>query len=208
MKQAEPLSEAAVNEWLAGLRAGDSRAATRLWKTYFERMVVVARRKLAGARRQVRDEEDIALSAFKSFCLGLQGGRFNNERNGPELWPLLVTLTINKTIDHLRRENRLKRGGPGGSGKRDGLRTSSAEESLSQLLAPNASPELKAIANDSFERLFAALDASGDETLRVIALLRLEDEAPQDIAEQLGCTVRTVQRKIKTIRALWQACDG
>jgi RNA polymerase sigma factor (sigma-70 family) len=207
MNQPQTLSEAAVTQWLAGLRAGDSQAANRLWKTYFERMVVVARRKLAGARRQVRDEEDIALSAFKSFCLGFQGGRFTGEKDGPELWPLLVTLTVNKTIDHLRRENRLKRGGPAkaSANNRDG---STAEESLSQLLAPNASPELKAIASESFERLFAALDASGDETLRTIALLRLEDAAPAAIAEQLGCTPRTVQRKIKTIRALWQACDG
>ncbi len=207
MKQAELLSEAAVTEWLAGLRAGDSRAATRLWKTYFERMVIVARRKMAGARRQVRDEEDIALSAFKSFCLGFQGGRFTGEKNGPELWPLLVTLTINKTIDHLRRENRLKRGGPARPTTKNQA-GSAAEESLNQLLAPDASPELKAIASESFERLFAALDASGDETLRTIALLRLEDEAPAVIAERLGCTLRTVQRKVKTIRALWQACDG
>lgn len=199
----QPLSQSALANWLVELRDGESRAMTRLWDLYFSRMVGVARRKMAGARRQARDEEDIALSAFRSFCLGLRGGRFAGTERGIDLWPLLVTLTINKAIDHLRRENRKKRGGGGSAESVGGAAVPSRE--LDELLARDPSPGLQLIADESFARLLDALDDSGDGQLRTIALLRLEDTSTAGIAAQLGCTVRSVQRKLKTIRAIWEA---
>ena len=195
------IDEASLSHWLSGLRAGEDRATSKLWRMYFERMVILARRKLDGAKRSHRDEEDIALSAFKSFCLGLRGGKFHTAPEPDNLWPLLVTLTINKAIDHIRRENRKKRGG---TANKEFHKLGNLEL-LDQLAATEPSPELVLAANESFEKLLASLDRSGDDSLKQIAILRMNDTAPEEIATRLKCTVRTVQRKLKTIRALWES---
>ena len=59
------------------------------------------------------DEEDVALSAFKSFCRGTQDGRFPQLHEHEDPWPLLLALTTHKAIDLLRYERRVKRGGSG-----------------------------------------------------------------------------------------------
>ncbi len=193
MKSRAPL-ESSFPELLELLRADDERAVSALWEQYFKRMLFVARKKLGGAQRRVRDEEDIALSAFKSFCLGIRKGRFATRGEDCDLWPLLVTITINKTIDHLRRENRQKR---------------SSENEVAayatELLSVEDAPELQMITDESFEKLLAALDATGDLDLKRLALLKLENCSSAELASELGCTVRTVQRKLKTIREIWQA---
>lgn len=190
---------------LLHLREGDGQAVAKLWERYFERMLNVARRKLGGAHRRVRDEEDIALSAFKSFCAVVQRGRFDRSA-GDDLWPLLVSMTINKAIDHLRHSNRLKRtaqstADSGANGNIDN------ELLVAQLLANDPSPEFQLMADESMAKLMKGLDETGDPSLRTLAIMRLEDSSHETIASMLGCTVRTVQRKLQTIRALWQAMD-
>src|SRR5438874_663123 len=112
-------SEGSVSHWIAQLRAGDHRAAQELWERYFQRLVGLARKKLRDTPRRSADEEDVALSAFGCFCRGAEQGRFPRLSDRDDLWHLLVTITVQKAIDHIRRECRHKRGGgavPGGSG--------------------------------------------------------------------------------------------
>ncbi len=85
----------------------------QLWNTYFLRMVKVARCKLHGAPGRMADEEDVALSAFKSFCRGTRDGRFPQLHEHEDPWPLLLALTTHKAIDLVRYERRVKRGGSG-----------------------------------------------------------------------------------------------
>jgi hypothetical protein len=47
-----------------------------LWERYFRRLVALARKKLQGARRRERDDEDVGLSAFDSFCRRAMRGKF------------------------------------------------------------------------------------------------------------------------------------
>src|ERR1700735_4912892 len=103
----------AVNMWVVQLRDGDPGAAQQLWDTYYLRMVKAARCKLHGARGRMADEEDVALSAFNSFCRGTQEGRFPHLHENEDPWPLLLALTTHKAIDLVRHEQRVKRGGPG-----------------------------------------------------------------------------------------------
>ena len=53
---------------LKGLREKDPAAIERLWASYFERLVGLARMMLPSHARRVTDEEDVALSAFHSLC--------------------------------------------------------------------------------------------------------------------------------------------
>ena len=104
---------APISIWLSQLKDGDATAARQLWDTYFLRMVEVARLKLHGTRSRMADEEDVALSAFKSFCHGARDGRFPQLLEHEDPWPLLLALTNHKAIDLVRHERRVKRGGPG-----------------------------------------------------------------------------------------------
>jgi DNA-directed RNA polymerase specialized sigma24 family protein len=61
-------------------------------------------------------------------------------------------------------------------------------------------PAFAAMVTDECRRL---LEALGDETLRRIALLRMEGYSDAEIAAQLGCGLRTVGRKLDLIRKIW-----
>ena len=69
-------NEHSVSRWLDGIKAGDEASIERLWHRYFERLVRLARGKLPGHCRRAYDEEDVALSAFQSFCQRAAGGKF------------------------------------------------------------------------------------------------------------------------------------
>jgi RNA polymerase sigma factor (sigma-70 family) len=196
-------SASELASWLQSLREGGSRATEQLWQMYFQRMVQVARRKLVGAQRLVGDEEDVALSAFKSFCLGFQQGKFLNQGSPENLWPLLVSLTLNKAIDHRRRELRLKRGGAS-----QHTASNNPAADWSELISLEPTPEMQMIAEESFEQLLQTLDATGDDSLRKVLLHSMMGLSSQEISLQMECTVRTVQRKLQTVRALWEQTNS
>ncbi|MEM6688770.1 MAG: sigma-70 family RNA polymerase sigma factor [Planctomycetota bacterium] len=197
------ITELSLMQWHSNLRRGDEQAMQRLWDMYFQQMVGVARNKLAPSRRVVRDEEDIALSAFHSFCRGFSSGRFDgrSQKDPDAVWPLLVTLTLNKAVDQIRRDNRLKRGG-GADG--DVRWAAQGPELLSQLADASPQPELVAMAEESLQSMFDAIKERADEDLEAVIKLSVEGLSTPEIAEQLGCSKRTVQRKLRTARELWE----
>jgi DNA-directed RNA polymerase specialized sigma24 family protein len=197
------ISAGSVTLWIDRLRTGDSRAAEQLWERYFLRLVGLARCKLQGKRRGSADEEDVALSAFDSFCRGANAGRFPQLHDRDDLWHLLVAITAHKAFNLLRHEARQKRGGgavldeaalagPVGEGME--------ERELEQILGREPSPEFALQVAEEYERLLACLD---DDTLRAVALWKMEGQSNNDIAARLGCAPRTVTRKLRRIRILW-----
>jgi RNA polymerase sigma factor (sigma-70 family) len=181
-----------VTEWLRRLAEGDQAAARPLWEAYFHRMVELARRRLPAHRRAAEDEEDVALSAFKSFCRGLENRRYDRLVDRDGLWPLLVAITTNKAQDLLRREGRLKRGGA----------AQKVEDfDWEALLAREPDPELPALFADELGRLLGRLKAYDDGQLERILWASLEGESTAEIAGRLDCSQKTVQRKLAIIRA-------
>lgn len=183
--------EESITLLIGQLRAGDALAARRLWDRYYGNMVDLARRKLTGTSCRWADEEDVALSAFKSFCDGAANGRFSKPINADNLWQLLFTLTARKAVDLLRRECRLKR---------SPTRTA-ADFDLEDLIAPDLSPDFAA---QMVEQCRLLLDGLGDPQLRQIAQWKMEGYTSAEIANRTGCTERTVERKLRVIRRLWQ----
>ena len=90
--------------WLGGDKAfwveqtGDAAAAGPLWEAYFARLVAVARGRLRAAPRAAADEEDVALSAFDSFCRGVEGGRFPRLGDRDDLWQVLFVITDRRAL--------------------------------------------------------------------------------------------------------------
>ncbi|MFK8111836.1 MAG: ECF-type sigma factor [Rubripirellula sp.] len=194
----EPNPIAASQDWHSRLCEGDPVIASHLWETYFERMVLLARKRLRGARSAARDEEDVALSAFKSFCLGVQAGRILLDEHDSNLWPLLVKITMNKAVDEIRFENRKKR-----SSRSSQSKISSELPNVDEVVGHEPTPELLAAASESFERLLQSLDRTDDNDLREIAIATMEGSSASEIASAMNCSSRTIQRKLKTIRGLW-----
>src|SRR5215471_13450853 len=103
--------QGSVSHWIGALKVGDAEAAQRLWERYFDALVRLARAKLGALPRREADEEDIALSAFHTFCQGAARGRFPRLDDRYGLWRLLVTITVRKAVDQSERHYRKKRGG-------------------------------------------------------------------------------------------------
>jgi RNA polymerase sigma factor (sigma-70 family) len=195
------MHESSVTEWIQQLRAGDSVAAQRLWERYFQQMVTLARRRLEGAAKAMADEEDVALSAFRSFCLGARDGRFPQLLDSDSLWPLLMVITANKSVDLIRRNNRLRRGGRANV-QRDN--TDSTVSILNEIMSKEPTPEFAAEVADQLQRLLNKLREKGDDDLSRIALLRMDGFSHKEIADRIGCSVRSIDRKMIVIAQVWE----
>src|SRR6187200_2348233 len=104
-------STGSVTHWIDLLKGRDPTAIQQLWEAYFPRLVGLARKKLRESPRRAADEEDVALSAFDSFCEGAAQGHFPQLTDRDDLWHVLVTITTRKALQLLRHEQRQKRGG-------------------------------------------------------------------------------------------------
>ena len=196
-------SPQSVTHWIGRLKAGDQAAAQQLWQRYFRRLVGLARKRLRGTPRRAADEEDVALSAFDSFCRSAERGRFPQLSDRGDLWPLLVLITARKALDLVAHERRKKRGGGAVLGESALLGPAiapEAERGLEQILGREPTPEFAAQVADECRRLLGRL---GDAELRAIALWRMEGDSEDEIAAKLYCAPRTVRRRLRLIRSIW-----
>jgi DNA-directed RNA polymerase specialized sigma24 family protein len=197
-------SSTSVTHWIDRLKAGDPDAAQKLWERYFRRLVGLARKKLRSAPRRAADEEDVALSAFDSFCRGVEQERFPQLNDRLDLWQLLVLLTARKASDLAQHERRQKRGG--GAVLDEAALPSPADSSaheavLDQIAGPTPTPAFVAQVAEECSRLLERLDSS---ELRDVALRKVEGYGNEEIAAQLGCGLRTVERRLRLIRSIWE----
>jgi DNA-directed RNA polymerase specialized sigma24 family protein len=195
-------SVGSVTHWIGQLKAGERAAVQHLWEGYFQRLLALARSRLRGAPRRAADEEDVALSAFDSFCRGAEQGRFPRLLDRHDLWPLLVVLTTRKACRLVQHERRQKRG----SGKMQGealldTDTEAAGPVLAQVIGREPTPEFAAGLAEEFRLLLDRLEGA---ELRSLALWKMEGFTNDEIAEKLGCVARTVERKLRVIRGLWE----
>src|SRR5262249_43327597 len=141
-----------VTDWLGPLRDGDPAAGRLLWERYFHPLADVARRRLRGAAGCIADGEDVALSAFDSFCRRAADGRFPDLLDRDGLWRLLMVLTVRKAARQVRDARRRKRGGGAvvvsGDAEADG-----EVGLLEQVMSREPSPESAAEAAEEYRRL-------------------------------------------------------
>ena len=197
-------ADASVTHWIDQLKAGDPDAAQKLWERYFRRLVGLARKKLRSAPRRAADEEDVALSAFDSFCRGAEQDRFPQLNDRLDLWQLLVLLTARKASDLAQHERRQKRGG--GALLDEAALPHPADSSaqgmaLEQFAAREPTPAFAAQVAEQCRRLLERLDSPD---LRRVALLKVGGYSNEEIAAQLGCGLRTVERRLGLIRTTWK----
>jgi len=198
-------SDAPVTAWLNQLAAGDSDAARQLFEHFCTRLQSIAKQRLSPRIRRCYNEEDAALSAFQSLFSGVNKKRFEfRDRNS--FWGLLLAISERKITNRIRYEFRDKR-----DVRRlmqDSVFIQSQQLQQRDLPAHPRSPysreptpEFAAEVADTCEQLLAVLP---DDVSRQVAILRLENHTDEEIATELNCTRRTVQRKLMVIRRTWQ----
>jgi RNA polymerase sigma factor (sigma-70 family) len=196
-------SDDSVTHWFEQVREGDSVAARAIWERYYPELVRLAREKLRGTPCRVADEDDIADSVMKSLLLAAQKGRFPDLADRHDLWRLLLWMTARKVVDLKRREGRKRRGGgrvKGESAFGDGD-SADQQPGLAEVIGDEPTPEFAAIMVEECQRLLERLD---NDDLATLAVAKMEGYTNEEIAKQLGCSVRTVERRLRLIRKKWK----
>jgi DNA-directed RNA polymerase specialized sigma24 family protein len=190
-----------VSRWIDGLREGNDADVQRLWDRYFQRLVRVASARLPGHARRTTDEEDVALSAFHSFCDRVGRGQFPQLVDRDDLWRLLVTITTRKVVEAVRHQTRQKRGGGKVLGESAFLKADELDEGMAQVLGREPAPEVAAQFAEDYEKLINKLE---DPALKSVAVRKLEGHSSEEIAAEFGTSRRTIDRKLMLIRRIWQ----
>jgi RNA polymerase sigma factor (sigma-70 family) len=198
-------SRGSVTRLIIDLRSNDPAirdlAAKLVWQRYFHELLLMARSHLSARIRRREDEEDVLQSMYQSFCTRQKRGDFDLTSRD-QLWMLLVQITLRKASNTANRHRQGRRdvqreadaGAPAGDGSeaRDAFITQIEDH------CPTAAEA--AILNEALEERIQALR---EPELRQIAQRKLEGCSNQEIAAELKCTVRTVERKLGRIRAYW-----
>ncbi|MCB9926504.1 MAG: RNA polymerase subunit sigma-70 [Planctomycetaceae bacterium] len=190
--------EGSVTQWLREFKEGDQYAAAKLWERYWRRMRGLAHKQLGNARRRVADEEDAALSAFADFCEQVKGDGFKKGLEDREdLWQVLALLTKRKAIDHFRKDQRR---GEAGESVLKSPHESQVAGAQNVEARGDVTPDAILQSMEEFDQLLHMLP---DDQTRQIACLKLEGFNNHEISDQVGCALRTVERRIGQIKAKW-----
>jgi RNA polymerase sigma factor (sigma-70 family) len=190
-------SAGSVSQLIPNLMGGDMRAVQELWERYFRPLVRLARSRVRPSRRRVAGSEDIALEAFLEFCNCLArpdaDRRFPQLQTREQLWKLLVCFTVRTAFDLNKKQARRERIVRGESAL--------GEDGFAPFASSEPAPEFSAAVNE-------LLDQLQDETLRTVALRKMEGFAVAEIARQLDCSPTTIERKLRAIRAIWKSPEN
>jgi DNA-directed RNA polymerase specialized sigma24 family protein len=191
-----------ISEWIQQVKKGEnSYAQQKLGSFYFSQLADYARRRLGGVPYGLGDGEDVALSALDSFLSAARDGKFPLITDRTDLWPLLMTITRNKAINLREKAGAKKRGGGKVRGE-SALGDPDDEKARGVQHVPGnePTPEFVVEMAEECDRLLAILS----EKHRFIAERRLEGFSCKEIADQLGCSKRTVNRLVDDIRKYWK----
>jgi RNA polymerase sigma factor (sigma-70 family) len=156
--------------------------------------------KKRGVRMREVDEEDVVQSAFDSFCRRAKDGKFPKLEDRDNLWPLLLTITDRKAAKAARKQRAIKRGKVRGESALIGPDDQAG--TLAEMAAtPEPTPEMAAEFAEEVDRLLFSLD---NESLRTVAIRKLEGFTTEEIARELGCSPRAVKQKAAMIRKIWE----
>ncbi|MBL8892431.1 MAG: hypothetical protein JNL67_20820 [Planctomycetaceae bacterium] len=193
-----------ITQWIDGLRQGDDESVRRIWESLFDRLLQVARKRLKSAKTAAYDEEDVVVSAFKSFCLGVRLGRYPKLQSREDLWRLLFVITSRKVADQFVFQQREKRDARREVVEAD-MNGVSQHGNTAWFLSKEPTPQFAAECADQLRFLLAQLQ---HEDLKRVAILKMEGYTNPEISEKLGRSLTTIERKLRTIREIWSQSEA
>lgn len=188
------MAPSSISQLLTAAENGDQSAVKTLFERCFERLCKVIRRRIVHQLQQRIDPEDVVLSAYRSFFVGLDNHRFQVE-DSADLWALLVTITMRKLARAKERHF---------AAKRD-LRCEITGDHPSWATRPFDQPriEFTTLLADELRSLLTTLSQRD----RMIVEKRLNGDGIDDIAKSVECSTKTVQRVLKDV-PLHETIDG
>ena len=188
--------DGSVSQLIAQVKLGDETAFSRLHQRYWPRIVQIAGKRLQQLRRGSDDAEDMAQRAFIDLYRGFQAQRVPEVSHRHQLLALLSHIVVRRVINHVRMETAQRRGGPDISIV-SGLSLDMAEDSA-------VGPMQEAMLHDSYEFYLNSVP----DKLRFLAELHCAGFTNREIATQMNCVERTVERKLSLLRRCWQNLAG
>lgn len=192
------MDEDPITLWLGGLKEGDQLDVEKIVSRYYQPIMNVVRTRLPAAVRRFADEEDVAISALNSFVVRAQAGQFAKLENRDDLWKVLVTISFRKAGKYVKRESAQKRGGRNVRG--ESVFKGAGGSGLEQVADERQLVDEDIDSKECAERILDFVDSLKDEALRFIVMGKSEGLTDSLIADQLNCSPKTVQRKMKRLR--------
>lgn len=174
---------------------GDKESTNAIWSRYFPRLLGLAKTILDG-RNDPFGAEDAVQEAFIHFFRSVQQGKYEHTMHRDDLWRILSLVTARKARKQIRRESAQKRGSghvvP--ASQVNGLDSGSFR--MEYAIANLPTIEWDMILTEMLESLTS--------NLREVAVLRLANYTNVQIKDSLGCSLRSIERRLQIIRATWQ----
>jgi RNA polymerase sigma factor (sigma-70 family) len=176
----------------------DVTVAERLWDRFFERLCRFVERRIAKRHLRLIDPDEVASNAFLALIDGIKAKRFERVRNRDELWQMLMLIAARDASNARRRIGQAKRGG--GKVVTESAFGPAGINNVIDYIGRDPGPEMLAQLQELSQKLLQGLP---DDRTRQVALLRMAGYSTAEIAEELACVERTVERKLKIIRDTW-----
>jgi len=160
----------------------------RLVASYLPKVIRLAEFKIAPGLRHRIEPEDLGGSVMRTVFRRKAEGRFHFE-DEESLWKQLVVITLRRVANKVRDAKAQKRGG--------GRATVTLDEMITTSESPDPShaAELLEIVSKIGEQL--------DDVGRCIFEMRMAGYDHAEIAAELKCSTKTIQRKVNLIKQLF-----
>jgi RNA polymerase sigma factor (sigma-70 family) len=195
------MDSSSVTTWLYGAAAGDSLSAQKLWERYLDRLVGLAADRLRNSPKRLADEEDLALRVFDEFLRKARQGIYPRLASREDFWQIVVQIAERRAIDQIRRARAYEHRVAGESvlGAPDHA-SQDGSPALDRVTSIETSPEEAVAFAEQFRMLLGRLET---DELRTVVQYRLSGMTDNEIAQRLGCSLRTVERRLHQIRQAW-----
>lgn len=181
-----------VSRW----RDGDQQAANLLFQRYVERLSGIVTSQLSSRFKSRMDADDVLQSGCRSFFRRVQEGQFRFDEDD-DVWKLLVTITLNKLRNQIRRHSAAKRNA--GQESRP-ANNDLPDDFYVQKLSGTPEPVEAFAFSESIEVIAEKL--SPQHALMLVQ--RLEGHSQQEIADSFGTSDRSIRRMLDDIKELVQ----
>lgn len=194
-----------VTGWIEQLKDKNPEAQRLIWQRFVSRLITYATRRMTGINSPVVDAEDIACMTFQNF-FDKTPGQFSTLVNRNDLWQILAVLAERRVVDEYRKSNAKKNGSNQLVNEtRLAGQSESGPMTLDSFAAPGIQqPDFAMILSEEIE---TRLDSLKDDLLQKIALARMHGYRNQEIANLLGISLRSVERKLGIVREKFKKQD-
>jgi RNA polymerase sigma factor (sigma-70 family) len=184
-----------ISMLLEQCKQGDEEALRLLCLKYWDELIALARRRFGSLPRVAGDDADVVNSALMAFWTKARRGELPGVRDSGQLHAWLSTVVANKVVSEIRRQKAQKAGG----GRR-------SDALLLEQLAQTR--ELSPVEHQILAETLQYYVEQLPEEVRAFAALHLAGLNQQEIAERVGCSRRTVIRKLKVVFDVWADLAG